>query len=372
MRSRIPDLIRGAALLALTPTACGDGKLAQNDAGPDVQSPVDATTNDVDTNDAGDAGDVDDSSTFVIPDVQPPPGCFITGKPDGFAPCGYTELLNDVDACTVDPNADGGTQDSNLCYQLCSWDEPDCYYYELPEAGYYLTCGAGCIGRLHDGARADASRTCASLAGDAGDFLADAARLEAASIDAFEIVAKELEAFGAPADLVSRARVAARQERRHARVVAALAARRGASPRAPTKVTHRTRDLRAFAIENAVEGCVRETYGAALATFQAARASAKDVRDAMRTIARDESSHAALSFAIDAWLETRLSPSDRRDVHEARGKAIDALASHVDGAGPHAFDAELGMPARDEACAMLGELRRTVWTRHLDSASAVV
>ena len=131
MRSRIPDLIRGAALLALAPTACGDTKLA-SDAGPDAQPVLDATTNDVDTSDAADAGgDVDDSSVF-IPDVHPPPGCLITGKPDGFAPCGYTELLNDPDACTVDPNADGGTQDSNLCYQLCSWDEPDCYYYELP------------------------------------------------------------------------------------------------------------------------------------------------------------------------------------------------------------------------------------------------
>ena len=360
---RISDLIRGAALLALAPTACGDGKLVGNDAGPDVQSPLDATTNDVVTTDAADAGgdEVDDSSVF-IPDVQPPPGCIITGKPDGFAPCGYTELLNDVDACLIDPNAEGGTQDSNLCYQLCSWDEPDCYYYELPEAGYYLTCGAGCIGRLHDAARADAATTCASLAQSAGDFLADAARLEAASIDAFEIVAKELEAFGAPAGLVQRAREAAREERRHARVVASLAVRRGASPRKPSAMMHRSRDLRAFAIENAVEGCVRETYGAALATFQASRARAADVREAMREIARDESSHAELGFAIDAWLATRLDEDARRDVESARAKAIDALASHVESAPARAFDAELGIPSREEARTMLCELRHALWS----------
>jgi hypothetical protein len=370
MRSHIPHLIRGAALLALAPSACGGGTTATNDAGPDAQSPIDATTSDVDTTDAGgDAGsDVDDSSVF-IPDVQPPPGCLITGKPDGFAPCGYTELLNDPDACTVDPNADGGTQDSNLCYQLCSWDEPDCYYYALPEAGYYLTCGAGCIGRLHDGARADAASTCASLGQSAGDFLADAARLEAASVDAFEIVAKELAAFGAPADLIARAHEAAKEERRHARDVASLAVRRGSSPRAPSKTTRHARDLRAFAIENAVEGCVRETYGAALATFQASRARAEDVRAAMRTIARDESSHAALSFAIDAWLGTRLDESARRDVENARANAIDALASHVDDTRKRAFDDELGMPAREEARAMFAELRRSVW---LQSCSAGV
>lgn len=357
---RISDLIRGAALLALAPTACGDNKVAGNDAGPDVETPVDATAIDVDTSDVVDAGsDVDDSSVF-IPDVQPPPGCIITGKPDGFAPCGYTESLGDPDACLIDPNADGGTQDSNLCYQLCSWDEPDCYYYALPEAGYYLTCGAGCIGRLHDGARADAVSTCASLVTGAGDFLADAARLEAASIDAFEIVAKQLEAFGAPAELVVRARGAAREERRHARVVAALAVRRGVSPKTPAAAPRRARDLRAFAIENAVEGCVRETYGAALAAFQASRARANDVREAMRAIAEDESSHAELGFAIDAWLSTQL--RDRRDVDAARVKAIDALASHIETTDARAFDAELGMPTREEARAMLAELRRTVWS----------
>ncbi len=363
MRRRIPDLIRGAALLALAPIACSDGKTTP-DAGNDVVTQDDATTSDVTAADDGnvDGGsDVDDSSTFVIPDVQPPPGCFISGKPDGFAPCGYTELLNDPDACTVDPLADGGTQDSNLCYQLCSWDEPDCYYYELPEAGFYLTCGNGCIGRLHDGARSDAASTCASLARNAGDFLADAARLEAASVDAFEIVAKELDAFGAPAELVLAAREAAREERRHARVVAALAVRRGSLPRAPSAITRRSRDLRAFAIENAVEGCVRETYGAALATFQAARANAADVRDAMRVIARDESGHAALSFAIDAWLATRLDADERLEVETARENAIAALASHVDSAPRRAFDAELGMPAPEEARAMFAELRRNVW-----------
>jgi hypothetical protein len=363
MRSRIPDLIRGAALLALVPTACGGDKTATNDAGPDVQPPVDATTYDVDTTDAGDEGDADDSSTFQIPDVHPPPGCIITGKPDGFAPCGYTEALNDPDACTVDPTADGGTQASSLCYQLCSWDEPDCYYYELPEAGYYLTCGAGCIGRLHDGARSEAASTCASLGRSAGDFLADAARLEAASVDAFEIVARELEAFGAPDDLVQAARGAAREERRHARIVAALAMRRGSSPVAASKVTPRSRDLRAFAIENAVEGCVRETYGAALATFQAERARAADVRDAMREIATDESGHAALSFAIDAWLATCLDAEARHDVEAARANAIDALEAHLAEAPPRAFDAELGMPHREEARAMFRELRRTVWAQ---------
>lgn len=365
MRSTVSLAIRRAVLLALAP-ACSSGTVTP-DAGMDAQT-VDATTSDVDTSDVADAGNDIDDSSISIPDVQPPPGCFLTGKPDGFAPCGYTEALNDPDVCQVDPNADGGTQDPNVCYHLCSWDEPDCYYYELPpledggDASYYLTCGAGCIGRLHDDARADAASTCAHLRATAADFLADAARLEAASIDAFEIVARELEAFGAPAELVVAAREAAREEQRHARVVSKLARRRGASVERPVTPDRRTRDLRAFAIENAIEGCVRETYGAALATFQASRARASDVRTAMREIARDESSHAALSFRIDAWLRARLDDAARAELDRARAEAIAALESHLATAPRRSFDDELGLPPRAEALAMLNELRASLWS----------
>lgn len=367
MRHRISHLVRGAALIALTPT-CG-GNTSATDAGPDVQQ-FDATATDVDTSDV-DGGDVDDADAglFVIPDIGPPPGCFPEGKPDHFAPCGYTELLNDVDACLVDPQADGGTQDSNLCYQLCSWDEPDCYYYELPEAGYYLTCGKGCIGRLHDAARNDAASTCAPLHATAGDVLADAARLEAASVDAFEIVARELEAFGAPVNLVSAARGAARQERRHARVVAKLAISRGVTPRAPSARASRARDLRSFAIENAVEGCVRETYGAALATFQAARARAADVREAMRSIALDEASHAELSFAIEDWLMTVIDDDTRSEIARVRSNAIAALELQVAAASRRPFDDEIGAPTREEAMTMLQQLRKVAWSPSADLSS---
>jgi len=55
------------------------------------------------------------------------------------------------------------------------------------------------------------------------------------------------------------------------------------------------------ALENAVEGCVRETYGALIATRQAEAASDPVVRRAMRKIAADETAHAALSWDVASF-----------------------------------------------------------------------
>src|SRR4029079_4274037 len=62
-----------------------------------------------------------------------------------------------------------------------------------------------------------------------------------------------------------------------------------------------TRPLAEVAIENAVEGCVRETFGAMMATYQAAHAEDAEIARIMRRVARDETRHAALSWAVARW-----------------------------------------------------------------------
>jgi hypothetical protein len=63
------------------------------------------------------------------------------------------------------------------------------------------------------------------------------------------------------------------------------------------------RSLEELAVENAVEGCVRETYGALTAIWQARTAKDPSVAAAVRRIARDETRHAALSWANQRSLE---------------------------------------------------------------------
>ena len=121
-----------------------------------------------------------------------------------------------------------------------------------------------------------------------GAWLAANALLEAASIDAFEILAAELGAHRAPPALIRAARAATADERRHADRIGRLAASRGAVPSAAYVKRGPVRDIEAVACENAVEGCVRETYAAMLACRQARSATDPAIRSAMAGIARDE------------------------------------------------------------------------------------
>ena len=175
-----------------------------------------------------------------------------------------------------------------------------------------------------------------------GACLAEMAELEAASIAAFGRLARELHALGAPPALVARARVARRDEIRHARVLRRLAAAYGAAPARlrqpgreflydePRAQFRRPRrlDVRApleVAIENATEGCVFETFGAAVASFQAARAVDPSVRGAFAQIAVDERAHASLAWDVDAFLSAVLDEAGRTAVARARRGALAKL-----------------------------------------------
>jgi rubrerythrin len=182
--------------------------------------------------------------------------------------------------------------------------------------------------------------------GDAvGRALADQARLEAASVHAFRRLGAELASMRAPRSLVRAAERSARDEVRHARVMSRLARRHGAVP-APVKLGRRrsVRSLESFAVENAVEGCVRECFGALVATRQATHAGDPELAREMKRIARDETRHAALAWGIARWVERRLSPAGRASVRRAMGEAFGALRREVE-ATPAATARVLGLPA---------------------------
>ena len=197
-----------------------------------------------------------------------------------------------------------------------------------------------------------------------GDFLARAARLEAASVHAFLLLAQELRVHGAPAALVSLARRAAYEELGHARAMARLSRRYGVQPSPPIvrQSALRPRSLLTMARDNAVEGCVHETFGALHANWQGRNAADHSVRHCLNHIATEELSHAALSWNIAAWFHSVASPSERRDVRAARDTASDHLASDT-APEPHALlERDLGVPSRTARRHLLGQLRETVWS----------
>jgi len=113
-------------------------------------------------------------------------------------------------------------------------------------------------------------------------YFAETAYLEAAAVDAFRILRDELEAHGAPQALVTGAERAATDEVRHTRIHAQARAplRRDADAAARAEAS-RSSPIFAIALENAVEGCVRETFAALVAHHQAAAAGSPHVRAAM-------------------------------------------------------------------------------------------
>lgn len=187
-------------------------------------------------------------------------------------------------------------------------------------------------------------------------FLAQAARLEAASVYAFERLARELAQLGAPATLITDARHSARDEVRHAHAMSALARRFGGEPIAPVISDLPERAPALIALENAVEGCVRESYGALLAHHQAQCALDPEVRAVMRAIAGDETRHAQLSWRVAHWLEPRLALDAQRALAFARSAALAGLLREIDPGFSPVEARAIGWPAPELERALITRL----------------
>jgi hypothetical protein len=259
----------------------------------------------------------------------------------------YTVCSSSDAGTGAETGDDDGGADAGMCFATCAEACAQLKPSSLPgfgsctaavDAGGGATVMASCetllqscVGRKLDGlAPPKASRLRsdgkAADASPLGAALAHMAWREAASVHAFHRLARELHAHDAPTHLVRRAQACARDEARNARIMARLAKKHGAE--VPHVVVHDTRTTRALedvACENAVEGCVGETYGALYALWQQGRTDDADLAGAMHAIAPDELRHAALGWAVAAWADTLLTVPARRRVRAARDEAVRAL-----------------------------------------------
>lgn len=312
--------------------------------------------------DAGDAGhDADPCDPFEIP----PPADDMCGSYSRF-PCGLPSglTLGVGPGCYIQPND---------CNRICFALPFNCHVVDsqcddagtiVPDdAGVVdvdcITC-PGAVGRVPAGiAKARIVKST-----PLGDYFAKMAHLEAASVVAFERLASELAQHGAPADLVSEARRAARDEIAHARAASRMARRFGGNAPRPRVANLPLRDLETIAVENATEGCVRETFGALVAHHQAASATDPAIATMMHRIAKDETRHAALSRTVARFLRSRLSSDARLRLEQARRRSSSALAE-IDSIeasvsrGPSA--ALAGIPDRATRAVLAAELSRRLF-----------
>ena len=199
---------------------------------------------------------------------------------------------------------------------------------------------------------------CAPSRGDvSGGYFAKMAHLEAASVVAFAHMVSELRAHGAPAALIARAEAAILDEERHAVTIGALAAEHGAAVPAVEVAPMAVRSLLEMAIENRREGCVRETFGALVAHYQAAASTERPVREAMREIAADETEHAALSWDLDAWFATRLNETERALVEAAGSEAACGLEEECRLSLDEEANGIVGLPPRSIGLQLFAGMR---------------
>lgn len=250
------------------------------------------------------------------------------------------------------------------CAKYCSLDGGfvDCRYWEgegcsdgglTAKTGQPATLACGLcngVGRRPSGLRA----ACVARTRDPlGEHFAQVAHLEAASVFAFQQLRDELALHGAPQSLLRCAERSIRDEQRHARVMARLARRHGGEPVTARVRRRNLRRLERVARENAVEGCVRETFGALVATWQAEHAEDQTIRARMARVAQDETRHAALAWAVAKWADARLDAAARARVARARRAAARRLADEVTTSLPASASRAAGLPTDAQARALV-------------------
>lgn len=276
------------------------------------------------------------------------------GTPEAFDGTGCAALCRELDSPTrdagmeLDSGAGTGFLSSPGATPRCAYEGSDvlvCTY----EDRYCYT--QGCIGAIPGRPAAGVKPTGLDARSSAAAWLAENEHLEAASVLAFEDLARDLVRLGAPQPLIDAALRSAADEAHHAAAVGRLARRAGERARPVERRPPMPRSALALALENASAGCVGEAYAALLARHQAEHAASAAVRATYRAIAADEARHALFSMALDAWLQPRLSARGARHVEAHRREAHGALARGAGETLP--FAAALGLPDGETASALL-------------------
>jgi hypothetical protein len=250
------------------------------------------------------------------------------------------------DAGTIDCFATCADADPVRARQCCT--RPEYLCSSADDAGR-VGCTARCSlggGRLTRGTKLRSDRS----------WLGSLAQTERASVPAFARLRRELRSLGAPHSLLRACSRARRDEVRHARMMESIARSAGCDVHAPIVGSLDTRDIVAIAIENVAEGCVRETYGALLATWQSRFAREPHFRQAMKRIAREETRHAALAHRIDDWLRARLDSVGRAAVDAARRHALRELRGSLSFEPDTVSANDFGFPSAMQAHALLDSI----------------
>jgi hypothetical protein len=187
-----------------------------------------------------------------------------------------------------------------------------------------LTCGyllaPYCEGRNHVAVHSNTQS-----AVDIPTWFLQATQAEIGSVGAFLLLREELQRLDAPQHFIQQCLEAARDEVQHARLMNNVCRSVGIQPSIPQISDIPNRSIFDIALENALEGCIHESYAAMQALHQSQHASTPEFRRLFFIIAQDELRHADLSLRIHQWLMTQLSQSQQQTIKEAQQKCLEQL-----------------------------------------------
>jgi len=176
-------------------------------------------------------------------------------------------------------------------------------------------------------------------------WFARAFHAEASSVGSFLQLKAELQELHAPQSLLERCMKAAKEEVMHARMMSKYCAKEGGQAPNLDFGSIPTRNLFDLALDNAVEGCIFETYAALRAHYQSKNATDVRIRKIMKVIARDETEHAQLAWDIHHWLLPQLTESQKKTIKAAQQQAFIELRKSATHAAQDPMATELGLPS---------------------------
>ncbi len=197
---------------------------------------------------------------------------------------------------------------------------------------------------------------------DAQEHWRKALTMEAASVESFIRLARELEFHGAPPSLVRAARKAARDEQRHAAwCLSHLPAGTTPSVTAPSGAQEVLRPLLDVALENAREGCVHETFSAVVSGAQAQRGPSA-LQHGLARLAAEEHQHACLAWRVHAWAMEHLDETQRAAVTAEMARGRVDLWAGLQGVVPGDIQA-LGVPDASLLHTLAHALDAQLWSQ---------
>lgn len=256
--------------------------------------------------------------------------------------CSVSESTFTVDQSTIDAYlVDGNfTEESctNICTDQLGWADDYCgCALQGTAPSIDITCTytmCAVEGRSHGNIQ-KLQRIPTNFA----ELYAQAFHAEASSVMAFILLRLELENLGKnqyaiDTNILERCTQASKDEIVHARYFAGLAKQQGCTL-PPLQfgdmdaIQNHKRSLLEITIDNAVEGCIFESFSAIKASYQAKHSTNPTFAKIAKAIAEEETQHAILAWDIHTMLMAQLSHTEQRIVKEAQHAAILQLRAQI-------------------------------------------